>query len=161
MEEWRFVFEDNTGQNNGITSGVENTLGSGTSQKSSKRSDNQEKKGFSETVFEKSTEKIFEQSLVSPLNTVTGGLANPIYKAGKRLLSGNLSAGAMGGIAVNLAIAGINFAISKLESRMQSLQQQATQLNNNDNALIRAGRVSQATYYSADITGIKKTTNRS
>lgn len=158
MEEWRFVFEDNTSQDNGITSGIENSIGSGTSQKANAKSS---KKGFSQTVIEKSSEKLVEQTIVSPLNTATGGLASPIYRAGKRILSGNISAGAIGGIAVNLAIAGINFAISKLESRMQSLQQQATQLNNNDNALIRAGRVSQATYYSTDITGIKKTTNRS
>lgn len=158
MEEWRFVFEDNTSQNNGITSGIDNTIGSGTGEKSKIKSS---KKGFTETVVEKSSEKLVEQTLVSPLNTATGGLASPIYNAGKRILKGGLTAGAVGGIATSLAIAGIMFAISKLESRMQSLQKEATQLNNNDNALIRAGSVSQATYYSANITGIKKTTNRS
>lgn len=158
MEEWKFVFEDNTQENAGISSGVEDVIGSGTSEKSKVK---KSKKGFSETVAQKGTEKLIEQTMISPLNTMTGGLANPIYKATKRIITGEtLTAGVIGGIAVNLAVAGIRLAISKLESRMQELQTQVKELNNADNALIRAGSVSQATYYSANITGIKKTTNR-
>ena len=73
MEEWRFVFEDETNQSQTISSGVEDTLGSGSNEKSKKTSNS--KKGFADTVEDKASEKLFEQTVVSPLNTVTGQIA--------------------------------------------------------------------------------------
>lgn len=157
MEEWRFVFEDNTSQDNGITSGIENTIGSGTSQKANKKSN---KKDDIQRITGKLEENILQQTIISPLNTATGGLTSPIYNVAKRVVSGASSAG-IATAAITAVIQLTKVFVDTFEKKMQVLRQQATQLNNNDNALIRAGRVSQATYYSADISGIKKTTNRS
>lgn len=161
MEEWRFVFEDNTSQDNSITSGIENTIGSGTSQKASTKSDKTEKKGFSQTVIEKSSEKLVEQTIVSPLNTVTGGFANPIYRTAKRLVSSGSVGVALGSFAVTVGVLALERGIEALQNRVATLEKQANQLNNNDNVLLRAGSVRQATYYTSNIFGIKKTTNRS
>ena len=159
MEEWRFVFEDNTDQNNGIDSGVTDVLGSGAGEKSKKSGSN--KKGFSEVAQSKATEKLFEQTIISPLNTITGGFANPIYKTSKRLISGATTGAVLGTFAVNVGFMVIQKGIDALQQRMANLEKQATSMNNQDNALLRAGSVSHATYYSANLfSGVKKTTNR-
>lgn len=160
MEEWRFVFEDNTSQENGITSGIENTLGSGTSQKASRKSQTSSK-NFSDVVAQKGSEKLFEQTIVSPLNTVTGGFANPVYRTAKRLVSGGSVGVALGSFAVTVGVLALERGIEALQNRVATLEKQANQLNNNDNVLLRAGSVRQATYYTSNIFGIKKTTNRS
>ena len=67
----------------------------------------------------------------------------------------------LGTFAVNVGFLALQKGIDALQTRMANLEKQAQTMNNKDNALLRAGSVSQATYYSANLfTGIKKTTNR-
>lgn len=97
------------------------------------------------------------QVALAPLNTATGGLAMPVYSLGRTIAMG-ASAGAIGGAAVGVAIAGIQLLVRKIEERMAKFEDEALRANNHDNLLIRAGIVQEPTYYSASFRGVKSTT---
>lgn len=151
---WRFEFVDETAQGQQIESGLNDTLGSGIDEKPNKKGSN---RTFADAFNNKATNKI-ENVVLSPLNTITGGLANPIYKTAKQISKQGLSAGIIGGAVATFTIVGLQL----LEKRIEDLRKQVDELGNNDNALIRSGSVSKATYYSSSVfSGIKKKTDRS
>ena len=156
---WRFEFVDNTGQPNQISNGITDTLGSGVNEKPDKKK--KEEKGFNETFSDKIEGDLIKQYAISPLNTVTGGLASPVYRAVRQIAKGPAVGVAVGGLVATGAMIAISAGIDALKNRMQKLETKVQDLNNTDNALIRAGAVSKTTYYSANIFGIKKKTNRS
>lgn len=156
---WTFEFVDETSQNNLIENGIVDEIGSGASEKPDKKK--KKDKGFDEAFSNKISDDLIKQYAISPLNTVTGGLASPIYRTATRISNGTSVGVALGSFAGVLGMMAVNFAISSIEKRMQNLEQKVQNLNNADNALIRAGAVSKTTYYSANIFGIKKKTNRS
>ena len=161
MEGWKFVFEDATSEAEEIDSQTPVSLGSGTKDKPAKQKGDKEKKTFQSEFTQKGKDKAMEMFVVSPLNQATGGLASPLYNTAKQLVSGASFGAAIGGAAVAIGAIALQKGIEALERRMQNLEKQAIDLNNTDNALLRAGSVSQATYYSANIFGIQKKTNRS
>jgi len=148
---YRFEFIDGTQSND--QSGITDVLGSGTSDKKTKS----ESKTFSQSFTKRVGDNVIQQTLISPLNTATGGLASPLYRTTKRLAGGSSMSTAFAG----LAVAGVMIALQALQNRMKELEQKTENLNNADNALIRAGSVSKATYYTANIFGIKQKTDRS
>lgn len=154
---YRFEFVDETGQQQ-LESGIVNTLGSGTSEKPSGRTSN---KTFSDTFANRVENNLLQQTVISPLNTATGGLARPIASAVKSISKGASVGQTLGTLGGSLAIAGVMLAINYLQNRVKEMETKVENLGNTDNAMLRAGSVSQATYYSANILGIKKTTNRS
>ena len=81
--------------------------------------------------------------------------------AGRRIVHGGSIGSALGGAAGAIAMMGIEAMINALEKRINDIQEQVRDLNNTDNALIRAGSVSTATYYSGNIFGVKQRTDRS
>ncbi len=97
------------------------------------------------------------QYALSPLNQVTGGLATPTYQLAKSFANGTSKA-AIGGAAVGIAIAALNFAIQKIKEEIAENKAKAESANNRDNLLIKSGRVTQATYYSGNLFGVRKTT---
>ena len=160
-EEWKFTFEQVGGDTKDvIPSEAKSVIGSGSKEKSKKNDDGDGKSLFSRTI-DRTSDKLIEEMGLSSLNTMTGGFANPIYKSTKRLMTGASLGSVAGGFIASVSMIALTQAISALEKRMDNLQTQVTNLGNTDNALIRAGSVSQATYYSANIFGIKKKTNRS
>lgn len=162
MEGWKFIFEDATSQAEEIDSETPVSLGSGTKDKPAKKTGDTSKKTFQGEFIDKGKDKLMEMAVISPLNQATGGLASPLYNTAKQLLSGSSSVGSvLAGGAVAIGAIALQKGIEALERRMQNLEKQADSLNNNDNVLLRAGSVSQATYYSANILGIQKKTNRS
>lgn len=155
---WRFEFVDNSqvGQQDAISTGISNTIESGVNTQGKNS-----KKTFADTFTQKIENTAIQQAVISPLNTVTGGLASPIYKAGRSIMRGASVGAALGSVGATLAIMAVTEVVNKLQQRMADLETKAINLGNTDNALIRAGSVSKTTYYSANITGIVKTTNRS
>ena len=161
MEGWKFVFEDATSEAEEIDSQTPVSLGSGTKDKPVKQKGDTGKKTFQSEFTQKGKDKAMEMFVISPLNQATGGLASPLYNTAKQLVSGASVSAALGGAAVAIGAIALQKGIEALERRMQNLEKQASELNNNDNALLRAGSVSQATYYRSNIFGVQKKTNRS
>lgn len=153
IKEWRFTFTDTSGRQ-AVTSGTRDIIKNGT--------DNKDKDGFFDAVQKDSTKKIIQGMIISPLNTVTGGVASPLYKKTKAMLTGSMAIGAgIGSLAVDLGVIGIQAIINNIQNRLDKVEKQANQLGNTDNVLIRAGSVSQATYYTANLFGVKERTDRS
>lgn len=101
-------------------------------------------------------ENSIERFVVSPLNSATGGLASPVYHIGKALVTDKSSA--MIGVSIaGLAMAGVMFAINAIETRIAKMEAKAEEMNNKDNALIRAGSKGTATYYTGGLSGVKST----
>ena len=157
---YRFEFVDNTSQNQKIDSGIKDTLGSGAKQKADKPKD-ESKETFSGEFTKKVQEDSLQNFLISPLNTATGGLASPVASTIKRIAGGGSIGQSLGTLGATFGIMAIQKGLQALQNRMTELQTKIDSLGNEDNLLIRAGSVSKATYYSANITGIKKKTNRS
>lgn len=157
---YRFEFVSDANEQKEIDASIEDTVGSGASEKPSKKKE-KKKKTFSTQFTKKVQDTTLNTVVISPLNTVTGGLASPVANTIKRIYSGNISAGAVvGGAVATIGIMAIQGGIRYLQNRMQELETKVESLNNEDNVLLRAGSVSKATYYSANIIGIKKKTNR-
>lgn len=155
---YRFEFIDGT-QSQPVD-GITDILGSGTKEKSNKKKS--DKKDFSDGFVQRIENTAVQQTLISPLNTMTGGLASPTYRLAKSIARGSATMGAsFGAFGATLGIIALQKTIDAIQNRMKELQTKVENLNNTDNALIRAGSVSKATYYSANIFGIKQTTNRS
>lgn len=150
---YRFEFISDTKEE--LENGVTDILGSGT-QESSKKGKSS-KKTFSQAFNQKAEDNAMQAILISPLNTATGGLARPVYRATKRIARGGSVSVAMG----TLAVMAIQVGLQALQKRVKDLETKAENLNNTDNALIRAGSISKATYYTANVFGIKQKTNRS
>ena len=161
-EVWQFQFIDNTSQQEeAIPSGINDVLGSGVSEKPNKSKDNKSKKTFSSEFTKKIEDDTIKDVLISPLNTVTGGLASPIYRTAKRIASGAAVGATLGAFGATLAIMAVQKGIDHLQNRIKEVEEEVARLNNADNVLIRSGSVSTANYYSRNFLGIKKTTNRS
>lgn len=158
---WRFEIVDGTGAlQEEIESGASETIGSGTKEKPAKKGETKEKTFYS-SFGDKFKEDMIMNSVVSPLNTATGGLISPIYQSAKSIIGGSAVGATLGTLGATFAIMAIQQGLSALEKRMEDLRNKANELGNTDNALIRAGSVSKTTYYSANIFGIKRKTNRS
>lgn len=156
---YRFEFVDNIGTQQQVNTGIQDTLGSGIKEKPNKKQSNN-KQSFSEEFSKKFEEDTLQNFLVSPLNTVTGGLASPVASTIKRLYSSTSTRAVLGTAVATVGMLAIQKGIRYLQNRMQELETKVESLNNEDNVLLRAGSVSKATYYSANIIGIKKKTNR-
>lgn len=157
---YRFEFVDNTQQAQQVASGVQDTIGAGANEKATKKP-SQSKKTASQEFTKKVTEDSLQNFIISPLNTATGGLASPIASTTKRIVGGGDVGASLGTLGATLTILAVQKGIQALQNRMIELENKVTSLNNTDNALIRAGSVSKATYYSANIFGIKQRTDRS
>lgn len=158
---WRFEIVNATGDlQEEIESGAPETIGSGTKEKSSKKEEKKDKTFYS-SFGDKFKEDMIMNSVVSPLNTATGGLISPVYQSAKSIIGGSAVGATLGTLGATFAIMAIQQGLSALEKRMEDLRNKANELGNTDNALIRAGSVSKTTYYSANIFGIKRKTNRS
>lgn len=160
MADWTFEFIDSTGKDKNaenLSSEIPELFDSGVSQKKDVLS----KKTFQASFEKKAEDGIMQRFLISPLNSATGGLASPLYKAGKSIASGASVGVAVGGLVGTLSIMALQFAINAIENRMKEIETKVNDLNNNDNLLIRAGATSTATYYSGNIFGITTKTDRS
>jgi hypothetical protein len=116
-------------------------------------------KTFGDGLEKRLAENAIERFAISPLNQATGGLASPLYQIGKGIVTGKGAAMIGAGVA-GLAMAGIMLAVNALQERMAKMEADAEKANNNDNALIRAGSVSKATFYKASLAGVKKVDRR-
>lgn len=161
MANYTFEFIDSTTQekNENALSGVlESPIGSGV--KNEKKT-SKEGKTFQSEFNQKIEKGSIAQYIISPLNTVTGGLASPVYQSIRKMARGQT----FGAVAGDLVATGILLAVSTglnaLQKRMEEVEAKVNEMGNNDNALIRAGSVSKATYYSGNIFGIKSKTDRS
>lgn len=154
---YRFEFVDGTQSNE--QNGIVDILGSGNSEDSGRTKS--KSKSFSDAFTQRAENIVVQQTLISPLNTMTGGLASPIYRATKSIMKGAAIGASLGTLGATLGIMALQRGIDFIQNRMKELETKVESLNNTDNALIRAGSVSKATYYSANIFGIKQTTNRS
>lgn len=157
---YRFEFVDNTTNTEQIDSNIKDTIGSGAKQKADKPKDNS-KETFSGEFTKKVQEDTIGNFVISPLNTATGGLASPLASTIKSIAGGDGIGKNLGVLGGTLGIMAIQKGLQALQNRMTELQTKVDSLGNEDNLLIRAGSVSKATYYSANIMGIKKKTNRS
>ncbi len=148
MAEYRFVFMQET---DGASSGLPaQKADSGLPQ-----SNSSDKNGVVQ-AFGNKVASAAENAVLAPLNSVTGGMARPIYNVGKSLIQG-ASAGAIAGGLAGVAIAGVKLVIDGINKRIAELENQAKQANERDNALIRAGTVSHATFYETNgLIGIKE-----
>lgn len=164
METWQLEFIDSTsGKDEAIPSGVGDVLGSGVGEKNKKNKDKnlKDKKTFAGEFTKKIEDDTIKDVLISPLNTITGGFASPIYRTAKRLASGAAVGATLGAFGATLAIMAVQKGLEHLQNRVKEVEEEVSKLNNTDNVLIRAGAVSKATYYSRNFLGIKKTTDRS
>lgn len=161
MQEWRFTFlsEQQAKESTKIKSGASTVLGSGTKEKQSKKSGNEE--SFTDAFVKKSQEDLIMQMAISPLNSATGGIISPVYAASKRIIKGAAIGAVAGDLIATLSVMAIQKGLEALEQRMADLEAKASSLNNTDNALLRAGSVRNATIYSANIFGITRKTDRS
>lgn len=92
--------------------------------------------GASNQLKEEVTKKFINQ----PLNQITGGLWNPARQTFRAIKSGGGAAMLAGGVtAVAFKLAEI--AWQKHEERIAKLENEASEANNNDNALIMAGKL--------------------
>ena len=156
---YRFEFVDNTETAEGVGAGIEDAFGVGAGEKPEKKK-KKEKKTFSQNFTKKVNDTTINQVLLSPLNTITGGLASPVYRTIKSIKTSANVGAMLGSATATIGIMAIQIGIQALQNRMTELENKVTNLNNTDNALIRAGSVSKATYYSANIFGIKQRTDR-
>lgn len=156
---YRFEFVSDTVEQKEINSGIEDTLGSGIKEKPEKKND-KKKKTFTNQFEKKVGDTALQSFLISPLNTVTGGLASPVANTIKRLRTASNVGAVLGGTVASVGIMVLQTGIQHIQKRLTELETKVQDLNNADNALIRAGSVSKATYYSYNIFGIKQTTNR-
>lgn len=156
---YRFEFVSDANEQKEIETSIEDTVGSGASEKPSKNKE-KKKKTFSTQFTKKVQDTTLNTVVISPLNTVTGGLASPVANTIKRIYNGASAGAVVGGAVATIGIIAIQSGIRYLQNRMQELETKVESLNNEDNVLLRAGSVSKATYYSANIIGIKKKTNR-
>ena len=155
---WRFEFVDS--QQTKINDGIGGGLGSGINEKPNSKADkNQEQ--FIERFNDKITGDILRTAIGTPLNSAVGKIASPIYNAGKRVVHGQAMGKALGTLGVQLAVIGVQELVTALETRLQEIQQKVNDMGNTDNALIRAGSVSKATYYEGNVFGVKRKTDRS
>lgn len=164
MADWTFEFIDSTSQKENeenLSSVVPDNIGSGANSKPTKKSSKQSKDTFSSTFTEKVQQDSIQQFIVSPLNTVTGGLASPLYASARQLARGATLGAVAGDLIATAGIMALQFGIQALQNRIQEIEQKVTELGNADNVRIRAGSVSTATYYSGNIFGITSKTNRS
>lgn len=100
------------------------------------------------------------QFVVTPLNSMTGGLASPIYQVGRSLVIGR-NAAVVGSSVAMLGMAVAMLAIRTVQDRMSKLEAEAKSKNEREVTLITAGRISEAsTYTSSFFRGVYKT-NRS
>ena len=149
---WRFEFVDVTPQaNSGISNNVESGINASTD--SEKKSKNE----FMNRFIDKTQGDLIKTAVMTPLNSSVGRVASPIYMAGKRMVHGASVGSAVGVLASQLLM----IAIDELGKKVEDIQNKVRELNNADNSLIRAGSVSKASYYSGNIFGIKKKTDRS
>ena len=156
---YRFEFVDNTTNTEQIDSNIKDTIGSGAKQKADKPKDNS-KETFSGEFTKKIKEDSLQNFIISPLNTATGGLASPVASTIKSIAGGSNFGVSIGNLGATLGILAIQKGIQAIQNRMVELETKVTNLNNTDNALIRAGSVSKVTYYTSNIFGIKSRTNR-
>lgn len=155
---WTFEFVDETSQKNLIDNGIVDTIGSGASEKPNKK---KEEKGFYDTFSDKIGGDLVKQYAISPLNTITGGFASPMYKTIVSISKSREAGVAMGGLIGVATLTLLSKGMEMLERRIQTIESKVKDLGNTDNALIRAGSVTKTTYYSTSIFGVKKKTNRS
>lgn len=161
-QEWKFTFQNFGETKDKISSEAKNTIGSGTKERADKKDTDTNGADLFKQTIDQTSDKLIGEMGLNTLNTMTGGLANPIYKSAKRLMTGAKLSSVAGGLIASVSMIALTEAINAVQRRVDSLQEQVTNLGNTDNALIRAGSVSQATYYSSNFfTGIKKRTDRS
>ena len=71
----------------------------------------------------------------------------------------------LGAVTGDLIAGGVILAlttgIDHIRNRLQEIETKVNELGNTDNALIRAGSISKETYYTGNIFGVKKVTDRS
>ena len=96
---------------------------------------------------------------LAPLNQATGGLATPEFNVGKAAVAGT-GAAAIGGAAAMLAIQAVQLAIKAIQEQIAKNKAKAAEMNERDNALIRAGAKSYATSYEGRFSGVKATDRR-
>jgi len=151
---WRFEFVNVSPQK--TESGITDTISSGVKDK-----DKDSKNEFIDRFTDKVGGDIVKSAVLTPLNSAVGRVSRPLYMAGRRIVHGGSIGSALGGAAGAIAMMGIEAMINALEKRINDIQEQVRDLNNTDNALIRAGSVSTATYYTGNILGVKQRTDRS
>ena len=156
---WRFEFVDRRIKDKDVESGIKDTISSGVSGKKDKNL--VDKFEFGERFEDKIEGDIIKSVVLTPLNSSIGRVSRPLYMAGRRIVQGGSIGSALGGAAGAIAMMGIEAMINALEKRINDIQEQVRDLNNTDNALIRAGSVSTATYYTGNIFGVKQRTDRS
>lgn len=97
------------------------------------------------------------QFVATPLNSMTGGLANPIYQVGRSLVLGR-NAAVAGSAVASLILAGVSLAIRAVQDRVSKLEAEAKSKNEREVQLLIAGRISEAsTYNSSFFRGVYKT----
>lgn len=158
--EWRFVFVDESGSKEQISSGALSTLGSGADETPTTTPKN-ETLTMGEEMLNKGSQKLLQQTIISPLNSVTSGLASPIYKLAKTAMTTGITTAGLATAGVAIAMQLISTGIGHIQNRLAKLETEARELGNNDNVLLRAGSVSQASYYTYNLFGVSKKTNRS
>lgn len=164
MADWTFEFIDSTNKSTNeqkLSSIIPDTFGNDIDERPTRTPSIEQKKSFSDIFSEKVKNDSIQKYVVSPLNTVTGGLASPLYNAGKSILTADSIGSVAGGLIATISLIAIQAGLNALDNRMREIESKVNDLNNNDNLLIKAGSVSKATYYSGNIFGITKKTNRS
>lgn len=107
-----------------------------------------------QAIYDKTMNKA-SQIMISPLNNITGGLATPIYGAGRALAKG-AGAGAVAGAGVQIAFAVARLVSEAIKKEKEKNATKAEQMSNADNALLRAGSVATATFYESSTFKVRK-----
>ena len=159
--EYKYTFTEVKRQPGTIKTDANSSVKSGNQDKPKKpptedEGTNEGVEGFGKKIAEDS----IQRGIISPLNSVTGGLASPVYSLGKSIATG-ASGAAIGGAVAGIAMAGLQLAVTKIQERVARLESQADAANERDNTLIRAGAKTAPTFYEANFfRGVVKT-NRS
>ena len=160
---WRFEFVDARSSRE-ITSGIASGAGSGIgdNKKKGEKEKQTEKDKLADAFLNKTSGDVAKAVILSPLNSVMGRSARPLYMAGRRIVNGGSIGAAIGTAAGAFAMMGVEYIIGEINKRIDDLQQQVTNKMNADNTLIRAGSVSKETYYTSGFfSGVKRKTDRS
>lgn len=133
---YTFAFRDET--TNGVLSS--NTIQFGASGGIGKGGEIKSGANTASTVFGRVSGQVIGKTVMQPLNQMTGGLAMPAISLGKSIFKG-AGAGAIAGGVTAIAIKGIELIVNKIQQDIENLKQEARESNNNDNALISAGKL--------------------
>lgn len=135
-QEYRHIFVDETSNRRLSNSVIQSGVGAVGESGSEIATGSQIATGAGNQLKQELAKKFISQ----PLNQMTGGLYNPAKQLIGNILSG-AGTGAIAGAVTAVAFKGVELIIDAIQKRIEKLENEARAANDNDNALIRAGKL--------------------